>query len=181
MHKSTIICLLLLATSGLGHKTFAQDQPGASQPKAQEAAPAEHFYHLDFVVEELNAEGKVVNSRNFSTTITTRERAIASIRAQSRLPIPMASNNIQYQDEDIGTNFDVRNVHEVRGQLALELTANVSSVARTINDQNSMVIRQNKWEAVVLIPVGKQTVVFSSDSVDSKGSTRVLVTATAIQ
>jgi hypothetical protein len=42
-------------------------------------------------------------------------------------------------------------------------------------------MRQNKWEAVVLIPIGKSTVVFSSDDLDNKGSMQMLVTATLLQ
>jgi len=46
---------------------------------------------------------------------------------------------------------------------------------------NQPIIRQNKWQGICLIPTGKPTVVFSSDSLDSKGSTRILVTATPLQ
>ncbi len=62
------------------------------------------------------------------------------------------------------------------------LVADVSSVATT-NDASlhQPVIRQNKWQASVLIPIGKATVVFTSDSLDSKGSMQVVVTATPLQ
>ncbi len=192
MKKATIVCVLLLVTAGFGHKMLAQDQPSDQQPaKAQEPAAPEHFFHLDFVVEELNAEGKVVNSRSYSTAISTnRERM--SIRSDSRVPIPtgpvplpadeknLVSTPFEY--EHIGANFDAGGAHVVDGQLALALTADLSSVAEA-SDQllHHPVMRQNKWQSAVLIPIGKQTVVFTSDSPDSKGSTRVLVTATAIQ
>jgi hypothetical protein len=197
MQKTTIVCILILATAGLGHKTLAQDQPNNQQPaKAQEAAPPEHFYHLDFVVEDLNAEGKVVNSRSYSTSISTRARGdYVSIRSGSKIPIATGSYsaggdgkgtspmmNTQFQYEDVGANFDVSNAHEVSSQLAFSVTATLSSVAAAVDPNlKEPVIRENKWQASVLIPIGKQIVVFSSDSVDSKGSTRVLVTATAIQ
>jgi len=192
MQKSTFICLLLLATTGLGHKTLAQDQAAPSQPMAHEAAPAEHFYHLAFVAEDVNAEGKVMNSRGFSTTVSTNEHGTMSIRSGSKVPIATGTTsngkelsalvNTQFQYIDVGADFDIRDVHEVSSQLAFDLTAALSSVAEATDPNlHEPVIRQNKWQAEVLIPIGKQTVVFSSDSVDSKGSTRVLVTATAIQ
>jgi hypothetical protein len=58
----------------------------------------------------------------------------------------------------------------------------VSSVAPA-KDPNlhQPVIRQNKWQAGVLIPVGKATVVFASDSLDSKGGMQVVVTASPLQ
>ena len=184
MHKTMIACLLLLATTGFGHKTLAQDQPAQQPTKAQEPAPPEHFYHLDFVVEDVNAEGKVVNSRSFSTTVSTVSRGTNSIRSGSKIPILTGSTggDTQYQYEDVGANFDIRNAHEVSGQIAFELTTTLSSVAAAIDPNlHEPVIRENKWQASVLVPIGKQTVVFNSDSVDSKGSTRVLVTATEIE
>jgi hypothetical protein len=42
------------------------------------------------------------------------------------------------------------------------------------------VIRQNSWQASVLIPVGKPTVVFSSDALENKGGMQVSMTATRL-
>ncbi|HUB51822.1 MAG TPA: hypothetical protein VL986_06730 [Terracidiphilus sp.] len=183
MHKTTIACVLLLAAAGFGHKALAQDQPAQQPAKAQEPAPPEHFYHLDFVVEDVNAEGKVVNSRNFSTTVSTVSHSTNSIRSGSKIPILTGSTggDTQFQYEDVGASFDIRNAHEFSGQIAFELTTALSSVASLDPNLHEPVLRQDKWQASVFVPIGKQTVVFSSDSVDSKGSTRVLVTATQIQ
>jgi hypothetical protein len=43
------------------------------------------------------------------------------------------------------------------------------------------VIRQNTWVGPVVIPVGKPTVVFSSDALESKGGMQVSVTATLLE
>lgn len=182
MRKVTVVCSVLLLTLAFGMKARAQESSNASQPKAQEAAPApEHFYHLDFVVEELNAESKPVNSRTYSTSVNTGQHSNLSIRTGSRIPIPTGTD--QYQYSDVGVDFDVHNVREVNRQLAFDLTVNVSGVAE--NPAGSTVrvpiIRQNRWQASVLVPVGKSTPIFASDSNDSKGSTRVLVTATPIE
>jgi len=197
MRKTTILCILLLAVTGFGRQARAQGASDAQlAPKTQDSPRApEHFYHLDFVVEDLSAEGKVVNSRSYSTSISTNSHARMSIRSGARVPISTAPasksgggiestamTNAQLQYEGIGANFDLGDAREVGRQLAFELTADLTSVA-VATDPNIRypVTRQNKWEASVLIPIGKQSVVFSSDSSDSKGSTRVLVTATAIQ
>lgn len=194
MQKATVACLLLLVTAGFGHKMLAQDQSSTPPPSAHQSAPAEHFYHLDFVVEDLNAEGKVVNSRSYSTAVSTNSHSTVSIRSGTKFPIITGSTsggdakeansagNIQFQYLDLGASFDVRDAHEVSGQLALDLSAAVSSTGGSIDlGEKEPIIRQDKWQASVLVPIGKQNVVFSSDSVDSKGSMRVLVTATAIQ
>lgn len=193
MRKITLVCSLLLFTLAFGHKGVAQNTSGDQQtPKAQQAtqAPPVHYYHVDFVVEELSTDGKPVNSRNYSTTVSTDTvlRPTTSIRTGSRVPIVVGTSVIdgkEHQDiqySDIGTNFDVHNAHEVGRQLALDLTANLTSVAGTADPaQRHPVIRENRWQASILIPIGKSTVVFTSDSLDSKGSMRVLVTATPVQ
>jgi hypothetical protein len=197
MRKTTILCILLLVVTGIGRQALAQGASDAQlAPKTQDSARVpEHFYRLDLVVEDLSAEGKVVNSRGYSTTISTASRGMKSIRSGARIPIATgyystgegkdptsAEKNVQFQYQDIGAKFDLGNAREVDRQLALDLTADLTSVAAAIDPNLHVpVIRQNKWEASIVIPIGKQSVVFSSDSSDSKGSTRVLVTATAIQ
>jgi hypothetical protein len=193
MRKITLVGFVMLFTLALGHWTFAQDAPsGQSSPKAQNTtqAPAVHYYHLDFIVDELGSDGKPVNSRTYTTTVNTDSHSTMSIRTGSRIPIATGtySNegsalvNTQFQYQDVGINIDVRHVQEIGRQLALDLTADLTGVA-TASDQNlhQPVIRQNRWQASVIIPIGKQSIVFTSDSIDSKGSTRVLVTATPIQ
>lgn len=194
MRKTTVACLLLLVTAGFGHRVFAQDQPSNQSPSMHQSAPPEHFYHLDLVVEDLSAEGKVVNSRSYSTVISTGSHGTVSIRSGTKFPIVTGSTssgdgketnsqpNIQFQYIDMGASFDIHDAHEVSSQLAFDLTAAVSSVASEVDlGLKEPIIRQDKWQAVVLVPIGKQSAVFRSDSTDSKGSMQVLVTATAIQ
>lgn len=192
MRNITLVCCLLLFTV-ISDKTSAQDASGAQQsPKAQSAAPApvSHFYRLDFTVEELGADGKPTNSRSYSTSVGTDLRETMSIRTGSRVPIatgPSVSDANgkeipQFQYQDLGVNFDVRDVREIGRQLSLNLTASLTGLAGSSDSVTRQpVIRQNRWQGYVLIPIGKQSVVFSSDSLDSKGSTRILVTATPLQ
>ena len=63
----------------------------------------------------------------------------------------------------------------------LDITANVSSVDENDPTLHEPIIRQNQWLAVVLIPIGKPTVVCASDTLDSKGSMQLVVTATPVQ
>ncbi len=192
MRKIALFCCLLALLVPFGHRSFAQDAaptPNAAKP----ADPPLHSYHLECVVQELGADGKPVNSRAYSTTITTNSHETSVIRANSRVPIVTGSFsagakdnesvNTQFQYLDVGVHIDIRNAHEIGRQLTLSLAADVSSIGGTaiLGATHEPIIRQNKWESWVLIPIGKPTVVFNSDDLDSKGSMQMVVTATLLQ
>jgi hypothetical protein len=167
----------------------AQDAPKASEP-SQGSETSAHYYHLELVVQELSKEGKPTNSRTYTTTVGTRTRESASIRADSRIPIVTGSSaalnsalvNTQFQYQDVGVNIDVQPAHEIGRQLSFDLKADITSVAENLDARlHEPIIRQNKWQSTVLIPIGKPTVVFTSDALDSKGSMQLVVTATLLQ
>jgi Bacterial type II and III secretion system protein len=190
MRKIALTCCLLFLMPVFGVRAFGQDTANALETaKAPEAVI--HYYHLVLVVQEMGADSKPVNSRSYSTAVSTNAHNAASIRTGSRVPIATGyvSNgeskalvNTQFQYVDVGVNFDVRDVHEVGRQLTFDLSSEVSSVADSSNPNlRQPVIRENKWHSMVFIPIGKPTVVFTSDSVDSKGSMQVVVTATPLE
>ena len=187
MRKLTVILGLLLLTLSFEQKANAQDTP-------KPAAPPAHYYHLDVVIQELNAESKLVNSRAYSTTVSTDKMDVyPQIRTGSRIPIVTAmhadanaseKSGLQYQYIDVGVNVAVRgSAHEIGSQLAFSLVTEISSLADSHGASSSAdpVIRQNRWQATVLIPIGKPTVVFKSDDLDSKGGMQVVATATLLQ
>jgi len=189
MRRIPLILSLLLWTLTLPLASRAQDaDKPAENTKAAEAAPA--FYHLVFVVQELDGANKPVNSRTYTTTVSTDRHFNGQIRTGSRIPIATGtySNadtkgvvNTQFQYIDVGVNFDLSHVTEVGRQISLDLSADVSSVAdATDPNLHQPIIRQNKWRASVIIPIGKATTIFSSDELDSKGSLQVTVTATPL-
>jgi hypothetical protein len=59
------------------------------------------------------------------------------------------------------------------------LAPQANATAGTVG--NDPVIRQNKWDSTVLIPIGKPTVVFSSDDLDDRGKLQVELTATRME
>ena len=193
MRKTALFCCLLALILPFGHRTFAQE--AAQQQNA--AKPPElpvHYYHLEFVVQELTPEGKPVNSRAYSTTVTTNSRDASVIRANSKVPTPTGNYsagakdselvNTQFQYLNVGVQIDVRNAHEIGRLLTLSLTADVSSLGGSAifgSNFHEPITRQNKWESWVLIPIGKPTVVFNSDDLDGKGSMQMVVTATLLQ
>lgn len=189
MRKIVFFCSILLLIPLVASKAGAQETDSKQPATATPAQPV-HYYHFDFIVEDLDTSGKVANSRSYSTTVDTESHALTSIRVGSRIPIITGSIDTkttpvtEFTYVDLGVDLDVRDVHEVGQQLAFDLTANLSGEASpTQPDQDAKhpVIRQNRWQSKVLVPIGKRTVVFTSDSLDSKGSTRVVVTATPIE
>ncbi len=190
MRKTTILCCLLLLTLTVGRKANAQDAP-----KPQDAAKAPevpiHYFHLEFVVQELGADSKPTNSRSYTTTVSTDPHETGSIRTGARVPIATGSyssnaassqTSTQFQYIDVGVNIDTRNAKEIGRALSLDLTAEVKSVSAA-NDPvlHQPVTRESRWQAAILIPIGKPTVIFTSDALDSKGAMQMVVTATPLQ
>ncbi|MEJ7608158.1 MAG: hypothetical protein WKF37_18310 [Bryobacteraceae bacterium] len=160
--------------------------PGFAQPEKVE--DASRFYRLEFSAKEMES-GKVSNSRTYTMLISNSTTTKGgSIRVGSKLPVqitsPASGFGGQYQFYDLGVNIDCRSVREVGSQLALDVSAEMSSVATTSEPANPglpPIVRQNKWSSNVLIPVGKPTVVFASDDLTSKRTIQIEVTATLLK
>jgi len=155
---------------------------GDDQGAATAQAP-QHFYKLNLMVEEVNDAGKPTNVRTFMATIATPGHHSQQIRTGARIPISITDNQWQYLD--VGVNFDVSEPREVGDKLAINLNAEISSLATPetggAGSASHPVVRQNRWSSNVVIPVGKPTVVFSADDLDSKGKMQVELTATRVE
>ena len=184
-------CFVFIGLAFAPH-AIAQDAPKTQETATPAAVPG-HYYHLEFIVQELGADGKPMNSRTYTTTTSTDARDNASIRSNSRIPVATGSYqtgsdaastlvNTQFQYMNVGVDIDVHRAREIGRQLSFDLTADISSMAESRDPKlHQPVIRQNKWQAAVLVPVGKPTVVFTSDALDSKGSMQLVVTATPVE
>lgn len=187
MRKFFPIARIMMLTFALTLASQAQDTPNTEE--AQSSSTTAHFYHLVFVVQELSADHKPVNSRTYTTTVSTDRHFTGSIRTGSRVPIatgaytsanPKVITDFQYID--VGVNFDIQHVVENGRQLSLDLSAEISGIAGALDPNvHQPVIRQNRWKAALLLPMGKETTIFTSDSLDSTGSMQVLATATLLQ
>jgi len=76
-------------------------------------------------------------------------------------------------------------MEESANGISFRLAADVTSLADsgpsgTPTAPGQPVIRQDKWEARVLVPMEKPTVVFSADDLRDKGKMQVEVTATRL-
>lgn len=192
MRRSIIACCLLLLVPAFARSAAAENSAKAPVAATVPAQPSD-YYHLNFLVEQLDAAGKIVNSRSYSTTVSTGSHAAIMLKTGSRIPIATgeysanggasSQANTQFQYINLGIQIVVSHAQEVGRQLAFDLRAELSSVGgeAEIAQVHEPIIRQNTWQSPVLIPIGKPTVVFKSDEMDSKGSTQILVTATRLE
>ncbi len=180
-------CLLFLAPAFI---CTAYAQEADKTPETAKAPPApEHFYRLNYVLEELDASGKPVNSRSFATTVSTAGSRSATISVGTKVPVATGSTDqggkveTQFQYIDVGVKLGTRDIHEEGNGLSFTLHVEVSSLATpaVIEGVSEPVLRQNIWEGTALIPIGKPIVVSKSDDLDNKGSIQVEVTATPVQ
>ncbi len=153
---------------------------------AQDALPPK-FYKLDFAVKEVEA-GRVLNSRTYSAVVSTEVvngPQSCSMRTGSRVPYSTTGPGIgsgQYSYLDLGVNIDCRAVKELAGQLTLYVLADISSIAQEPTPSPSLppFVRQNRWSSVVIVPLKKPTVLFSSDDLTTKHQMQLELTATPI-
>ncbi|HTW47775.1 MAG TPA: hypothetical protein VMD92_07495 [Acidobacteriaceae bacterium] len=179
--KKTAVSLTLAALAAGAVCAGAQEinvNPG-SQPK-----PPDHFYKLNLVVQEMNEAGKVTNERTFVAVVETSGGFTQSIRSDDRVPAGTVTD-VQYMR--VGVDFDIRDVKDVGSELGFRLSADVNGFAAPdagtsmVSSPTHPIIRENRWEAGILIPIGKPTVAFSADSEEGQGKMQVVVTATRVE
>ncbi len=147
---------------------------------AQQSPPADpNFYKLDFVIKELDA-GKVVNSRNYSSIQGASGKERSSIRTGNRVPVPSGEKGFQFID--VGVSIDFDQLRELPGdRLAVWVVVDISSNAPSETAGLPPIIRQNKWNSVVMLPVRKATTIFTSDDPTSKRQVQIEMTATPLK
>lgn len=158
----------------------------ADKPAAPAAEP--EYFHLDFVVKEVE-HGKVVNSRNYSTIMLAGGKDRASIRTSTKMPIPTGPptgfpDTRQLQYVNAGVDIDCTSIQRQRDRLTMYVTADVSTVVPAQDEKGtpkSPQIRQNRWNSFVIVPVGKPTMLFSSDDLASTRTLQIEVTAIPVK
>src|SRR5271165_6422183 len=91
-------------------------------PQADENKPGEptKYFRLEFTVKELEG-GKVVNSRNYTTSLSTQRVDTGMIRAGDKVPVQNGKEQFTYLD--VGVNIDCNSLKQVDNQLALHISA----------------------------------------------------------
>lgn len=172
MLTRTLLAAVIVAGGCLGQTEPAK--PGAP-------APEPRYFHLDFVVKELDG-GKTINSRAYAMTVSTDIERTA-VRSGNRVPVPSGARtpgNTQFNFVDVGTNIDCWKVKEAGDRLTLMVTATMTGAVET-QDAPGPIIREVKWNSPVIVPLRKPTIVFSSDDPSTKRQMQLELTATPIR
>ena len=85
---------------------------------------------------------------------------------------------------DMGTNIDTHSTTDEDGFLHTRVTAEISSLAAApgrSSGSGEPVIRQCRWSSRVTVPIGKPTIIFSSDNASDRGMTELELTATPVR
>ena len=153
-------------------------------PQGDNAKPfIAHYYHLVFVVKELEA-GKVINSRSYFMSVSSLEHQYNGDYTRS------IRDGATVYGRNVGVNIDCRYIVDLPGKLAMNLSAEINGLQRDTSNPTkpsendtaaSFVMQQDKWNSQVLVALGKPTVVFSSDEVNSKRTMQLEITASEIQ
>jgi len=170
--KLAAVCGAMLMTAGI---CLAQGE----SPKSTAEPPK--YFHLDFAVKEVEG-GKVISARHYATTVATGDVNFGfscTMRSGNKVPVPSGTSDAAtFTYIDVGVNIDCRAARLIEGDLALSVTAEISNAATT---SAPPLIRQTKWSSNVIVPLGKPTVIFSSDDVTTKGQMELELTAKAIE
>jgi len=164
-----LTALSITASYGQATKTQAADSAAPVNP-----APKK-YYELTFVLRELEAE-RVINSRSYS--IIVRDGTVKdSIRAGERVPFASSTGTTtQWQQIEVGVNIDCFDLEQVGDELSLRVLADISSVPEGPSPSQAPIIRSNRWDSVVLVPLRHPTVLFSSDDPASKRKMQLQLT-----
>jgi hypothetical protein len=176
MRKIIQLCSLMLLIFIPVHRSFAQESTKSPEPP--------HYFRVDYVVVEVGEDGKPTNSRTYTDFLGTDDKGRwAQTRSGTRVPLAGGGEKNEVNYIDMGVDIDAGMAIEVGRQLAFSLTVDITSLATPVglSTPGTPVIRQCKWRSMVLVPPGKSTMVFSSDNLENKGKTEVLVTATPLQ
>ncbi|MBV8114058.1 MAG: hypothetical protein JO300_04910 [Silvibacterium sp.] len=184
MRKSIpVISLLILVSFSLFAMPLRAQEAKTSESKASETKtqPDAHYYHLEFVLKELGDDGRVVNSRTYHTSVSTDGRS-SLMRTGTKVPVRTNDKDMAYLD--VGVNLDCGSARETPQGLGVQITAEISSLANPSGgtpEAGNPLLRQNKWSSMTVLPIGKPTIVFSSDNLENKGRMQLEVTVTPIR
>lgn len=153
-------------------KKASETRPSTDQTAVAELPQEERSLQLTFTVQELDGNGKILNSRRFDTMVlanSPKGAGMSSIRAGAKVPVQTGgAGSFTYME--IGANFDVNRARIVKGnRLAMGVSSEISSFDATAGSESQpRAVHQNRWQGDVEIPIGGHKVIFSSDDLSSK-------------
>jgi hypothetical protein len=81
----------------------------------------------------------------------------------------------------VGVNLDFNVTKDLSDRVALNVTADISSLVSSDTANLPPMVRQNKWSSTVVVPLRKATTIFASDDPSSKRQMQVELTVTPVK
>jgi hypothetical protein len=174
----------LIGLAGWIALTCLGQNSGSPAPAATEKPP-KHFYQARFGVQEVENE-RVINSRSYSMILSSGGYERSSIRAGQKVPFSTTSGTTtQWQQVDVGVYIDCSALEERGEEVVLKVSANISSIMEVPSDSrpppSTPIIRDNRWESTVMLPLKQPTIIFVSDDPASKRKMQLQLTVTPIR
>ncbi len=115
--------MIVLGLFGLMSLTcFAQTNANATEKKSAvsqaTASTAKQFYHLNFVVQEMEND-RVINSRSYS--MVTSDTGQSSIRADEKVPYVSTRSKAEWHTDPVGVSIDCRDLESTPGGVSLDI------------------------------------------------------------
>lgn len=178
----TIAVLVLTGLMSLTCLAQSDASPSERKPGQTESNGRKQFFHLQFVVEEVENQ-HVINTRSYSMIMSEMEKS--EIRAGERVPFSSTSGaSTQWQQIDVGVNIDCNGLQITANSAALNVKADISSVMESKGANSPPaslpIIRNNQWQSRVVLPLKQPSVLFSSDDPASKRTMQLKLTVTPI-
>lgn len=183
--KTKLASALLLLAFAFGATAWSQNAT-ASGNAAYEKSP-EQYFQLTFRVLDISAAGKIADARTYKEIIASGPKSAnrSSIRSNDRVQFLTGQKNPNGSPEigygQLGTKIDANLASIVNGWLNLHIIADISGVSSVPHSNlQGPVLRQTSWDSNVTVPIGKPTIIFSSDNSADKGRTELELTAREI-
>lgn len=183
--RTKIASALLALTFVFSATAWPQDAPTSGNTSYLKSP--EHYFELTFRVLDISPSGRLADTKTYKEIIASGPKSSnpSRIRTSDRVQIAVGGKFPNGEPAisafELGTKIDANLAAMLSDSLRLHVTASISSISTAApGDAQRPLIRQTTWDSNVIVPIGKPTIIFSSDNSADKGRTELELTARQI-
>jgi hypothetical protein len=133
------------------------------------------YIHLSFNLNELDENGKVINTRHFEAMTYAHPQGHdggGTIHVDDNVPV-IDKEGHMVRSFSLRSDISFHHLYVIdQSHISLTVSADISSLLFPqqvpITDDEHPINRSNNWTGMVLMPIGERKVIFSSDDLASK-------------
>jgi hypothetical protein len=141
------------------------------------------YIHLIFNLNELDENGKVINTRHFDAITYAHPQGHeggGEIRAEDSVPVFDKEGHLA-RNFTLRSNIFFSSLYVIdQNHISLTVKTDISSLLPTANDEFP-INRTNNWTGMILMPIGERRVIFSSDDLASKHTLQLELLVTRVK